>query len=70
MIDNPSFFSTDMNDGFYYTYNCENGLVDEIQFLLCPPYESYRRNDNWKLIEKNHLVISGLRSPCPNSGYT
>ena len=37
MIDNQLFFlsENDERDGYYYTFDANSGLVDEIEFLSC-----------------------------------
>ena len=59
-------FTADTDDGFYYTYDCDNGLIVEIAFLSCSPYEK-TSHKNLALTERDDLMICGLRSPCPNS---
>ena len=73
--DNPLPFlaSRDDQDKLHYTFNNEEGLIDEIKFLSCKQHEnSELLKKDWTLIRDDKatgLLIGGLRSPCPNATY-
>ena len=61
----------DERDRYYYTFDANSGLIDEIEFLSCNRHDdSELIEKDWKLDkEESTLMIGGLQSPCLDAHY-
>ena len=67
-----AFFDEFIDDGYYFTFNNDSSIIDEIQSLSCDRHETSELIEkDWKLSEEDDsLMIGGLRSPCLNACYS